>query len=100
MEEINKKYPGMDLKNSDDLEKFGDFMETVRGFAKDRIYDSDFAVDIFNEKGEQLSKSKMVELYKEFLKTGSRNISKITADINKREKQKKLVRKRRKRRRK
>lgn len=100
MKTINQKYKGINLKTREDLDNFGNFMETIRGFSEDRIYDSDFAVDIFNEKGEQLSKSKMVELYKEFLKTGSRNISKITADINKREKQKKLVRKRRKRRRK
>lgn len=100
MEEINKKYPGMELKTSKDLENFGEFMETIRGFSRDRIYDSDFAVDIYNEKGEQLSTNKLVDLYKEFLKTGSRNISMITSDINKRKKQKRLVRKRRKRRRK
>ena len=48
----------------------------------------------------KISENKMVELYHEFLKTGSRNISKLTSNINKRKKQKRLVRKRRKRRRK
>ena len=100
MKTINQKYKGMNLKTREDLDNFGNFMESIRGFAEDRIYDSDFAVDIFNEKNEQISENKMVELYNEFLKTGSRNISKLTSTINKREKQKRLVRKRRKRRRK
>lgn len=100
MKTINQKYKGMNLKTREDLDNFGNFMESIRGFAEDRIYDSDFAVDIFNEKNERISENKMVELYNEFLKTGSRNISKLTANINKREKQKRLVRKRKKRRRK
>lgn len=100
MKKINQNYKGMNLKTREDLDNFGNFMESIRGFAEDRIYDSDFAVDIFNEKNEQISENKMVELYNEFLKTGSRNISKLTSNINKRKKQKRLVRKRRKRRRK
>lgn len=75
MEHINDVY-GTELKTHEDLLKFGRFMEQLRDFAHDRIYDSDFAVDLYSD-GEKLSTDKMLELYKEFLKTGSRNIQKI-----------------------
>ena len=73
-------------------------MEKVRGYTADRIYDSDFAVDIFDQT-ENLSNEKMLELYKEFLKTGSRKIGKLQANINRRNKQKRAQRKTRRKKR-
>lgn len=91
MEHINDVY-GTELKTHEDLLNFGRFMEQLRDFASDRIYDSDFAVDLYSE-GEKLSTGKMLELYKEFLKTGSRNISKLKSGIAKKEKVKRQKRK-------
>lgn len=88
---INEVY-GTELKTHEDLLNFGCFMEKLRDFASDRIYDSDFAVDLYSE-GEKLSTGKMLELYKEFLKTGSRNISKLKSGIAKKEKVKRQKRK-------
>ena len=67
-------------------------MEQLRDFASDRIYDSDFAADLYSE-GEKLSTDKLLGLYKEFLKTGSRNISKLKSGIAKKEKVKRQKRK-------
>ena len=92
IEKLNDKWEGLNLKTRDDLKTFGEFMERVRGYASDRIYDSDFAVDIFDQT-ENLSNEKMLELYKEFLKTGSRKIGKLQANINRRNKQKRAQRK-------
>lgn len=91
MKHINDVY-GTELKTHEDLLNFGSFMEQIRDFASDRIYDSDFAVDLYSD-GEKLSTSKMLELYKEFLKTGSRNISKLKSGIAKKEKVKRQRRK-------
>ena len=99
MEKINDVY-GTELKTHEDLLNFGRFMEQIRDFASDRIYDSDFAVDLYSD-GEKLSTGKMLELYKEFLKTGSRNIQKLKSGIAKKEKvkrQKKKAGKRKRRR--
>ena len=91
MRHINEVY-GTELKTHEDLLNFGRFMEQLRDFASDRIYDSDFAVDLYSE-GEKLSTGKMLELYKEFMKTGSRNISKLKSGIAKKEKVKRQKRK-------
>ena len=91
MEHINDVY-GTELKTHEDLLNFGCFMEQLRDFASDRIYDSDFAVELYSD-GEKLSTGKMLELYKEFLKTGSRNISKLKSGIAKKEKVKRQKRK-------
>lgn len=91
MEHINDVY-GTELKTHEDFLNFGSFMEQLRDFASDRIYDSDFAVDLYSD-GEKLSTGKMLELYKEFLKTGSRNISKLKSGIAKKEKVKRQKRK-------
>lgn len=91
MKHINDVY-GTELKTHEDFLNFGRFMEQLRGFASDRIYDSDFAVDLYSD-GEKLSTGKMLELYKEFLKTGSRNISKLKSGIAKKEKVKRQKRK-------
>lgn len=91
MQHINDVY-GTELKTHEDLLNFGRFMEQIRDFASDRIYDSDFAVDLYSD-GEKLSTGKMLELYKEFLKTGSRNISKLKSGIAKKEKVKRQKRK-------
>jgi hypothetical protein len=91
MKHINDVY-GTELKTHEDFLKFGRFMEQLRDFASDRIYDSDFAVDLYSD-GEKLSTGKMLELYKEFLKTGSRNISKLKSGIAKKEKVKRQKRK-------
>lgn len=91
MKDLNKKY-GAKLKTHEDLMNFGDFMENIRDFASDRIYDSDFAVDLYSE-GEKLSEAKLLKLYKEFLKTGSRNIEKLKSNIAKSERAKKRKRK-------
>lgn len=91
MKHINEVYE-TDLKTHEDLLNFGLFMEQLRDFASDRIYDSDFAVELYSD-GEKLSTGKMLELYKEFLKTGSRNISKLKSGIAKKEKVKRHKRK-------
>lgn len=91
MRHINDVY-GTELKTHEDLLNFGCFMEQLRDFASDRIYDSDFAVDLYSD-GEKLSTGKILELYKEFLKTGSRNISKLKSGIAKKEKVKRQKRK-------
>ena len=100
IEHINDVF-GVVLKSHEDLLNFGKFMEQVRDFALDRIYDSDFAVELYSE-GEEMSNQKLLELYREFLKTGSRNISKLKSNINKKDKAKRQKRKasKRKRRRK
>lgn len=91
MRHINDVY-GTELKTHEDLLNFGRFMEQIRDFASDRIYDSDFAVDLYSD-GEKLSTGKLLGLYKEFLKTGSRNISKLKTGIAKKEKVKRQKRK-------
>lgn len=91
MKHINDVY-GTELKTHEDILNFGRFMEQLRDFASDRIYDSDFAVELYAD-GEKLSTGKMLELYKEFLKTGSRNISKLKTGIAKKEKVKRQKRK-------
>lgn len=91
MKHINDLY-GTELKTHEDLLNFGRFMEQLRDFASDRIYDSDFAVDLYAD-GEKLSTAKLLDLYKEFLKTGSRNISKLKSGIAKKEKAKRQKRK-------
>ena len=91
MEHINDVY-GTELKTHEDFLNFGRFMEQLRDFASDRIYDSDFAVELYSD-GEKLSTGKMLELYKEFMKTGSRNISKLKSGIAKKEKVKRQKRK-------
>ena len=91
MQHINDVY-GTELKTHEDLLNFGRFMERLRDFASDRIYDSDLAVDLYSD-GEKLSTGKMLELYKEFLKTGSRNIEKLKSGIAKKEKAKRQKRK-------
>ena len=88
---INDVY-GTELKTHEDLLNFGRFMDQLRDFASDRIYDSDFAVELYSD-GEKLSTGKMLELYKEFLKTGSRNIEKLKSGIAKKEKVKRQKRK-------
>lgn len=91
MQHINDVY-GTELKTHEDLFNFGRFMEQLRDFASDRIYDSDFAVELYSD-GEKLSTGKLLELYKEFLKTGSRNIVKLKSNITKKEKVKRQKRK-------
>lgn len=91
MKHINDVY-GTELKTHEELLNFGRFMEQIRNFASDRIYDSDFAADLYSD-GEKLSTGKMLELYKEFLRTGSRNISKLKSGIAKKEKAKRQKRK-------
>lgn len=91
MKHINDVY-GTELKTHEDLLNFGRFMGQLRDFASDRIYDSDFAVELYSD-GEKLSTGKMLGLYKEFLKTGSRNISKLKSGIAKKEKVKRQKRK-------
>lgn len=91
IQHINDVY-GAELKTHEDLLNFGRFMEQIRDFASDRIYDSDFAVELYSD-GEKLSTGKMLGLYKEFLKTGSRNISKLKSGIAKKEKVKRQKRK-------
>lgn len=86
MRHLNDIY-GTNLKTHTDLLNFGKFMEQLRDFASDRIYDSDFAVELYSD-GEKISTSKLLELYKEFLRTGSRNIQKLKSGIAKKEKAK------------
>lgn len=95
IEHLNDLY-GTELKTHEDLLNFGKFMEQIRDFAQDRIYDSDFAVELYSD-GEKMSNEKLLELYKEFLKTGSRNISKLKSNINKKSKAKRQSQKAKKR---
>lgn len=88
---LNDVY-GTELKTHEDLINFGRFMEQLREFASDRIYDSDFAVELYSE-GEKLSTDKIIDLYREFLKTGSRNIVKLKSNMAKKEKAKRQKRK-------
>ena len=97
MKKINELY-GAELQTHEDLLNFGRFMETLRDFAVNRIYDSDFAADLYSD-GEKLSTGKMLKLYKEFLKTGSRNIAKLKSSVSKKEKAKRQKRKANKRKR-
>lgn len=97
IEHINDVF-GVGLKTHEDLLNFSKFMEQVRDFASDRIYDSDFAVELYSE-GENMSNQKLIELYQEFLKTGSRNITKLKSSINKKDKAKRQKRKATKRKR-
>lgn len=97
IEHINDVF-GVGLKSHEDLLNFSKFMEQVRDFASDRIYDSDFAVELYSE-GENLSNQKLLELYQEFLKTGSRNITKLKSSINRKAKAKRQKRKATKRKR-
>lgn len=97
IERLNDIY-GAGLKTHEDLLNFGKFMEQVRAFAGDRIYDSDFAVELYSD-GEKMSNEKLLELYNEFLKTGSRNISKLKSNINKKSKAKRQSQKAKKRKR-
>lgn len=97
IEHINDVF-GVGLKTHEDLLNFSKFMEQVRDFASDRIYDSDFAVELYSE-GENLSNQKLLKLYNEFLKTGSRNITKLKSNINKKDKAKRQKRKATKRKR-
>ena len=98
MERLNDLY-GTSLKTHEDLLNFGKFMEQIRDFANNRIYDSDFAVELYSD-GEKMSNKKLIELYNEFLKNGSRNISKLKSNINKKEKAKRHSQKAKKRKRK
>ena len=91
MQHINEVY-GTELKTHEDLLNFGSFMEQLREFASDRIYDSDLAVDLYAD-GEKISTGKLLDLYREFLKTGSRNIEKLKSGIAKKEKAKRQKRK-------
>lgn len=95
MEHLNDVY-GVELKTHEDLMNFGKFMEQIRDFAQDRIYDSDFAVELYSD-GEKMSNEKLIDLYKEFLKTGSRNITKLKSSINKKAKAKRKMQKAKKR---
>lgn len=97
IEHINDVF-GVGLKSHEDLLNFSKFMEQVRDFASDRIYDSDFAVELYSE-GENLSNQKLLELYQEFLKTGSRNITKLKSSISRKAKAKRQKRKATKRKR-
>lgn len=97
IEHLNDLY-GAGLKTHDDLLNFGKFMEHIRDFAQDRIYDSEFAVELYSD-GEKMSNEKLLKLYKEFLKTGSRNISKLKSNINKKAKTKRQSQKAKKRKR-
>ena len=97
IEHINEVF-GVGLKTHEDLLNFSKFMEKVRDFASDRIYDSDFAVELYSE-GENLSNQKLIGLYQEFLKTGTRNITKLKSSINKKAKAKRQKRKATKRKR-
>lgn len=91
MQHINDVY-GTELKTHEDLLNFGKFMEQIRNFAAERIYDSDFAVELYSD-GEKLSTNKLLDLYNEFLKTGSRNIEKLKSGMAKKEKAKRQKRK-------
>ena len=64
IEHLNDVF-GTDLKSHEDLLNFSKFMEQIRYFATDRIYDSDFAVELYSE-GEGLSNKKLLELYHDF----------------------------------
>ena len=55
------------VKNTRDVRKFDDFMETVRDFSIGTIYDSERAISIYQENPE-LSKKELIEKYDEYRK--------------------------------
>lgn len=48
MATINKNYSELNLKTSEDLRTFGQFMQEVRTFMGDIVYDSDRAVEMYD----------------------------------------------------
>lgn len=65
IEELRKQGLDIDTKN---LKEFGDFMELVRDFAKDRIYDSERAAELFSEYSEKFDKKELLQAYKKWAK--------------------------------
>ena len=65
VEELQKQ--GLNI-NTKDLRDFGDFMELVRDFAKDRIYDSERAAELFSEYSERFDKKELLTAYKKWAK--------------------------------
>lgn len=65
IEELRKQGLDIDTKN---LKEFGDFMELVRDFAKDRIYDSERAAELFSEYSETFDKKELLQAYKKWAK--------------------------------
>ena len=53
------------IKNIKDVKKFEDFMETVREFSIETIYDSERAISIYRENPE-LSKKELLKKYDEY----------------------------------
>ena len=48
MRTLNNEYENLNLKTTEDLRMFGEFMQSVRTFMGDVIYDSDRAVEMYN----------------------------------------------------
>lgn len=65
IEELQKQGLNIDSKN---LKEFGDFMELVRDFAQDRIYDSERASELFSEYSETFDKKELLKAYKNWAK--------------------------------
>ncbi len=65
IEELQKQGLNINTKN---LKEFGDFMELVRDFAKDRIYDSERAAELFSDYSESFDKKELLTAYKKWAK--------------------------------
>lgn len=60
---LNKNYSGLNLKTKEDLRTFGKFMEEVRAFMGDVIFDSDRAVEMYDR---YLSGESIADLFSEY----------------------------------
>lgn len=58
---------GINIKESE-LKDFGEFMELVRDFAKDRIYDSERASELFSDYSKKFDKKELLLAYKKWAK--------------------------------
>lgn len=65
LEELQKQ--GLDIEQKD-LKKFGSFMELVRDFASNRVYDSERASELFSQYKERFDNTELLKAYKKWTK--------------------------------
>lgn len=69
LEKLEKQGINIDKEN---LKDFGEYMELIRDFSKDRIYDSERAADIYSEYSDRFSNEEMRKAYKKWAKRRKR----------------------------
>ncbi len=65
MATLNKNYSGLNLKTSEDLRTFGQFMQEVRSFMGEIIFDSDRAVEMYDKYVSGESVTDLFSMYKD-----------------------------------